>query len=192
MNIDIRPARRGDAPHVATLMDIAGHGIEAEFWSANVDEDRSPSAAARRLVIEDPTVPYHLSRAWMITVDGEVAGALIGRLIAGSEAIHGGFPDYFAPLLALEARVPGFWTVVGLAVYREFRGLGLARRLLDHAERLGREERAAGLSIVVEDTNTAALSLYRRVGFVERETRSWLAYGTRTGPSAWVLLTRPF
>jgi ribosomal protein S18 acetylase RimI-like enzyme len=173
-------------------MDIAGHGIEAGFWSANVDADQSPAAAARRLVIEDTTVPYHLSRAWMITVDGEVAGALIGRLIAATDAVHGGFPDYFAPLLALEARVAGFWTVVGLAVYREFRGLGLARRLLVHAERLAREERAAGLSIVVEDTNSAALSLYRRFGFVERETRPWLAYGTRTGPSAWVLLTRPF
>jgi ribosomal protein S18 acetylase RimI-like enzyme len=189
--ISIRPAQRNDALHVAALVDIAGHGIEAEFWRDNVDDDLSPIAAARRLIIEDKTLPYHLSKAFVLEVDGEVAGLMVGGLVPEVKTIDAEFPRYFKPLLELENLAVGFWAVIGVAVYREFRGRGLARQLLDHAEILARRANARGLSIVVEDTNRSAITLYRNWGFVDRETRPWLSFNGRTGPQNWVLLTKP-
>lgn len=190
--VTIRSARRSDAAHVAVLMDIAGHGIEAEFWARQPDGDHSALAAARRLVIEDRTLPYHLSRVSVLEVDNEVAGAVIGGLVEEQPVVTAGFPDHFAPLLELESRVAGYWTVVGLALYPEFRGRGLARRLLAHAEDLARQAGAKGMSIVVEDSNLRAIALYRAVGFRDRETRPWRPYGGRSGPLHWVLLDRRF
>ena len=192
MSTLIRPAQKNDALHVAALVDIAGHGIEAEFWRDNVDDDQSPIAAARRLIIEDETLPYHLSKAFILEVDGDVAGLMVGGLVPAAKKIDAEFPRYFAPLLELENLAVGFWAVIGVAVYHEFRGRGLARELLDHAEILARRSKAKGLSIVVEDTNTPAIKLYRNWGFKDRETRPWLPFNGRTGPANWVLLTRSF
>lgn len=185
----IRPARRNDALHVAALVDIAGHGIEADFWAANLDADGSPLSAARRLILADEALPYHLSRAFVVEVDGEVAGCLVGSLNGDAPPEPVDFPPFFAPLLELETLVPGYWAVIAVAVYREFRGRGLARSLLDFARHQAKSVSAPGLSIVVEDTNETARALYRRSGFVERETRPWLPYRDRTGPTAWVLMT---
>jgi ribosomal protein S18 acetylase RimI-like enzyme len=190
MVISVRQAERNDALHVAALIDIAGHGIEAELWNDNVDADQSPIAAARRMIIEDVALPYHLSKAYLLEVDGEIAGGLIGGPVPEVKVALTGYPSYFEPLLELESRVPGYWAVIGVAVYQEFRGQGLARHLLDHAEFLARRQRSKGLSIVVEDTNTVAIMLYHRWGFQDYETRPWLSFNGRTGPKKWVLLTR--
>ena len=172
-------------------MDIAGQGIESEYWALNASADGSAIAGARQRIIEDDSLPYHLSRAFMLDVDGEVAGALIGGLVLPGAEVPPGFPEYFAPLLALEAHAEAHWAVVGLAVYPEYRGQGLARLLLHHAETLARQARAVGLSLVVEDSNEAALDLYWSAGFTEQEKRRWLPYGNRRGPQYWLLLSRP-
>jgi ribosomal protein S18 acetylase RimI-like enzyme len=72
----------------------------------------------------------------------------------------------------------------------EFRGRGLAARLLDHAGGLAGDAGARGLSIVVEDTNQAAIALYKKQGFEVAEVMPWVAYGDRLGPREWVMLTR--
>lgn len=188
----IRPATRNDALHVAALVDLAGHGIEVEHWINSAGDDHSPLAAARQMIIADETLPYHLSKAHLLEIDGEVAAGLIGGLITAGAEIEAQFPDYYGPLLELESFVPGYWAVICVAVYPEFRRQGLARRLLDHAAAEARRLKASGLSIVVEESNTKALALYRDWGFSERETRPWLPYGGRSGPKNWVLLTRTF
>ena len=192
MIISIRQAEKNDALHVAALIDIAGHGIESEFWSSNIDADQSAIGAARRLIINDESLPYHFSKAHLLEVDGTVAAGVIGGMVPEIKEVHSGFPSYFAPLLELESFVSGLWAVIGVAVYQEFRGQGLARLLLDHAEVLARRAKAIGLSIVVEDSNSTAIALYRRCGFLDREIRPWISFNGRTGPQHWVLLTRPF
>lgn len=191
MTVSIRRAVKGDAPHIAALMDIAGHGIESEFWAANRDGDHSALSAIRTGIIADTSLPYHLSKVFLLETEGEVAAGLVGSLVTDPE-IPGGFPPCFAPLLELESRVVGYWTVVAIAVYPEFRGRGFAHVLLDHARSRAEMDGAEGLSIVVEDSNAAALSLYRRWGFREFGSLPWLSYAGRTGPERWLLLTLPF
>lgn len=192
MIVSIRPALRNDAPHIAALLDIAGHGIEWGFWAEHAGEEGAVLAAARRLIIEDVSLPYHLGRAHVLEEDGEVAGVLTGNLVEEGAELHSGFPDYIRPLLELEAQAVGFWVIVSLAVYPDFRGRGHARRLLAHAADVGRKTGARGLSLAVEDNNAAALSLYRGSGFEVRDRRDWRPYRDRSGPRHWLLMTRDF
>ena len=190
MSTTIRQATAEDALHIAAIIDIAGHGIDLDLWLESRDDDHAVLSAARRLVIEDTSLPYHYTNACIIEVDGTIAGGMIGGLTVEDEAPAKWVPPYLVPLLALETRLPGFWSVVAVAVYREFRGRGLAARLLDHATKLASEADARGLSIVVEDTNTAAIALYKKQGFEVAEVMPWVAYGDRLGPKEWVMLTR--
>ena len=190
MDVKIRPARKNDAAHVAVLMDIAAHGIESAFWAAEQDPDHSLLSVARTRIIEDTSLAYHLSRSRLLDVGGDVAGVLIGGIVQADAGIPSGFPPFLAPVLELETAAANHWAVIAVAIYPEHRGRGLAKLLLNHALELAVGERAAGLSLVVEDTNTPALSLYSGMGFVERDSRPWLPYGTRRGPSRWLLLTR--
>lgn len=192
MTVSMRPATRNDALHVAAVIDIAGHGIDAEFWSDNLDGDISAISTARRLILEDTTLPYHLSKSFVLDVDGELAGGLIGGLVTADAEIPPGIPDYTIPLLELESAVPGYWSVVAIAIYQEFRGRGFARKILDFAEAQARREHAPGMSIVVEDTNETAIALYRKVGFQDETSLPWRPYGGRVGPKNWLLLTRTF
>ncbi len=141
-------------------------------------------------MLEDHKLVYHYSRAHLLDLDGRVAGGLIGGLVCEGPGSEDWSPPHLEPLVTLENRVPGYWNIVAIAVYAEFRGKGLASKLLDHAAQLASQSGARGLSIVVEDTNTAAIALYRKKGFAEAETLPWIAYGGRSGPRTWVMLTR--
>ena len=153
------------------------------------DSDHSVLSAARRLVLEDRNLPYHYSRAHVLEFDGRVAGGLIGGL-TGEEPSLKDWAPYLEPLATLENRVPGYWNVLAIAIYPEFRGQGLASKLLDHAVQLASQSGARGLSIVVEDSNTAAITLYKKKGFETAESLPWMAYGGRIGPNNWLMLTK--
>ncbi|MER9651810.1 GNAT family N-acetyltransferase [Mesorhizobium sp. M0199] len=175
---------------MAAFVDMAGHGIDLDEWVAHSGSvDQSVFAAARRFVIKDPTWNYHYSKACVLEVDGEIAGGLIGSLVVNGSPTFDLAREYIKPLLVLESRLLGFWSILGVAVYPEFRGRGLTRLLLDHARILGRQAGATGLSLVVEDTNEAAVTAYRRYGFQETERLSWISYRGRTGPKFWLMLT---
>jgi ribosomal protein S18 acetylase RimI-like enzyme len=190
MSSRIRQADIGDALHVAAIIDIAGHGIDLDRWMQARDSDHSVLAAARRLVLEDLELPYHYTRAHMLELDGRVAGGMVGGLIAEESRAQELLPRYIEPLVTLENRVSGYWNVLAIAIYPEFRGQGLASQLLDHAVQLATQSRARGLSIVVENTNTAAVALYTKKGFEKAESLPWTGYGGRVGPANWLMLTK--
>ncbi len=185
----IRPAGIGDALDVAAIVDIAGHGIDHDHWMNLRDGDHSVMAAARRLIIEDRGLAYHYSRAHILEFDDRVAGGMVGGLPAGDGGSKEDLPPHLIPLIALENRVRGCWNILALAVYPEFRGQGLASTLVDHAVQLASQSEAAGLSIVVENTNTAAIALYAGKGFKKVETLPWIAFGGRVGPAERLLPT---
>jgi ribosomal protein S18 acetylase RimI-like enzyme len=170
---------------------MAGHGVDLDEWIARSGHDKSVIAAARRLVLEDPTWNYHYSKAYMLEIDGEIAGGLVGSRITDGQPAVDAEREYVKPLLLLESRVVGFWSVLAMAVYPEFRRRGFTRLLFDHARELARETGAAGLSLVVEDTNEVALAAYRAYGFREAERLPWIPYGGRSGPQYWLMLTLP-
>src|SRR5262245_44976399 len=127
MGCRIRQAESGDALHVAAIVDMGGHGIEFGRWMECLDGDHSVLSAARRLVIEERALAYHYSKAHVVDLDGRVAGGMIGGLVTEEPGLPE--PPYIEPLVKLENRLLGYWNILAIAVYPEFRGQGLASKL---------------------------------------------------------------
>ena len=192
MSILIRPAARNDALHVAAIVDIAGHGIDLDSWIRDSGQDHAVLEAARRAASADANAPYHFSKSWLVEVDGTIAGGLVGELLANNQDYAAEISPALVPLVTLETRLIGYWSILAIATYPEFRGKGLATRLLAHAGELASSAGAKGLCLTVEDANFAAISVYQRLGFVAADKLPWIAYGGRSGPSEWVMMKRDF
>jgi ribosomal protein S18 acetylase RimI-like enzyme len=188
----IRPATAEDALHVACIVEMAGHAIDNELWTANAGKDHSMLAGARRLVLNNRSLPYHYSKAWIAELDGAVAGGFVGYVVEETEPPQRNPPDYLRPLILLENQALGYWSLIAIAVYDEYRGKGLATIMLDEAEVLARRTAAKGLSLVVESDNEPAVLLYQKLGFSEAARLPWLPFGGRSGSRDWLMMTRDF
>lgn len=188
----IKPATKNDALHVAAVIDIGGHGIALEQWTSAGGIDHSTFSAARDDVLDDNNTSYHYSKAYLLEVDGIIAGGVIGSRIERAQPVENKKNPYLSPLETLESRLEGYWSMIAIAIYPEFRGKGFATPLLDRAVSLAKKTDALGISLVVEDSNSAALAFYRRKGFIEAERLPWIAYGNRKGTSYWLMLVLRF
>lgn len=65
---------------------------------------------------------------------------------------------------------------LGIAVDRQWRGLGLGRRLMSHLHAVAAERGASTVRLKVDRTNTAAIALYRSFGyeFQPHSPEEWL------------------
>jgi len=122
---------------------------------------------------------YH--KAFIAAVDGESAGMLLGFTWREQEAENEATDWLHARYLGLRtlwtmfvlAGTPrwfgrafeGEYYINYLAVYPDYRGLGLGIRLLDRAEEAALASGCAALSLDVEFSNEPAISLYRKHGF---------------------------
>lgn len=135
---------------------------------------RSDAAAVSKLHRED------FPRPW---TDGEFAGLLEQDAVFGFAAREiGARADIAGFVLARLAADEG--EILTLAVARAHRRAGLGRELMDAVLRELHSERAAHLILEVDETNAAALALYRRLGFREVARRSdYYSHGdgARTG-----------
>lgn len=188
----IRRATITDATHLAALVDIAGEGFASYFWGRMAAAGQSPFEVGRARAMRDEGA-FSWRNAHIAEADGQVAGALVGYVIddpvdsqAAAEA-----SDLVRPLLELEAEAPGHWYVNVLAVFPEYRGQGIGRALLAHADTLGRAAGTRGMAIIVASANDDAMRLYARAGYVETERRPLTPFpGYRRG-GEWVLMTKP-
>ena len=189
-DIAIRPARRADAAHLAILVDMAAEGLASYMWREIAGEGESPAEIGRnRALREEGGFSYR--NTWIAEADGEPAGALVGYPIPDDGGHRLDVPEPVRALVELEQNVPGYWYVNVLAVYAEFRRLGVGKALLDHADLLGREAGAPGMAIIVASGNDRARRLYDRQGYRFVDQRKATEFpGGRRGDD-WLLLTKP-
>lgn len=104
------------------------------------------------------------ARPW---TDGEFAALLDQDTVFGyaaRETGHGGDQPVGFVLARLAA---GEGEILTVAVARAHRRQGLGWRLMDAVLRELHAERAEALFLEVDETNAAAIALYRRLGFIE-------------------------
>lgn len=197
--LTLRPARREDAPHIARLLNVAGHGLPLWYWTQAAAEGEKPfDLGTRRAAQDEGDFSWHNST--MAEWDGAIAGGLITYRIATAPVPLEELPPPFRPLQALENRVLGSDYVLALAVYPVFRRHGIASRLLEEAEARAVAAAAArspgtsapGLSLVCADSNTEALALYAAHGFRVEATEPVVpAEGWFSDCQNWLLLVKP-
>ncbi|WP_273842846.1 GNAT family N-acetyltransferase [Rubrobacter calidifluminis] len=78
-----------------------------------------------------------------------------------------------------------------LVVGEDCRRRGLARRLLDGAERIGREAGKRSVGLHVSCTNRPAISLYESAGYRERSRERSLVTSRFLGVRYWIYLRKP-
>jgi [ribosomal protein S18]-alanine N-acetyltransferase len=83
------------------------------------------------------------SRCWVAELDGRVVGMLVGWFIV--DEIH----------------------IATIATHPDFRKQGIGEKLLAFALQSAKDEGAASSFLEVRESNTAALELYRKFGYVE-------------------------
>ena len=189
--ISIRPATRRDATDLVALVDMAGEGLPTYFWSAMVEVGQSPFELGRNRAMRNEG-SFSWRNAQVAEVDGAVAGLLVGYLIEDPVDLSnlGEMHKIVRPLAQLEAEAPGYWYVNVLAVYPEFRGMGIGSMLLKHADEIGRDK-SKGMAIIVASENTGAKRLYERAGYRARSCRPLVGFPGYKRGGEWVLLTKP-
>ena len=188
MAATLRPAERNEAAELAILIDIASHGFASWLWYGGVLSKSAESAFehGRNMLRQDSGLGTWRD-AVVAVVDDEIAGLSVSYGIDASigeiEAKH----PVLVPLLALQSRVIGHWFIDSLGVYRNHRGKGIGRALLEHEfTRAG----GAPVSLITESHNDKAQALYRMNGFEEVARTEAVPLFEDMKKHDWVLFTR--
>lgn len=183
----LRPARRGDAPDMARLGDLAGTGLSRYIWAQQAAPGEDPLTVGARRAARDEGA-FSWTHAVIAELSDLTAGMLVTYVVGDEPEPVAELPPMFRPLQALENRVPGSLYVNMLATYPGFRRRGVATALLAEAERQAATTR--GLSLVVADGNRDARRLYGAFGFAEVAEEPLVADGWETPSRAWILMVK--
>lgn len=189
--VDIRPARKSDAPNLARLIDIAGEGIPSFLWQSAAEPGETALDVGTRRAERDEG-GFSWTNARVVDVGGEAVAMLLGYRQPDQlpDIDFSDIPGFLHPLLELESLVPGSWYINALAVLPEHRGAGLGSRLLAEAGGLAARARATTISLIVDDANEGAKRLYARHGYAEIARRPALPIPGGQSHADWVLLVR--
>jgi ribosomal protein S18 acetylase RimI-like enzyme len=188
----MRPAAPADARVLAMLVDLAGEGIPSYLWGQQAAPGQDPlDVGAARAARDQGGFSYR--NAWVAELQGQAAGMLLGYPQPDPYGIGAldELPPVVRPLVELESLSPGSWYVNAVAVMPDRQGQGIGSKLMALAGELARRAACPTLSLIVAGENTAAVALYRRLGYAEVAHRPVVAFpGCRHG-GAWLLMTRP-
>lgn len=181
----VRCATKADAGDLAVLINIATHGLMADFWRRESGSDGTYNSmeVGRLKVLGDGELSWR--NANLLVTAGETAGLLLGF----SEPAPTEPTNPYAELVALAG---GGWHISKLAVHAHLRGNGVAGLLLETAEQRRMETGQERLFLITPDSFSEALNFYRKRGFVEGGRRPFhmpsevLDLGARD----WVLMVK--
>jgi len=190
-DVRIRPAERGDCRPIAELFLIASDGLARYIWSrANPAGLPLLEVGAQRYAREDAAFSYR--NCMVAEVDGAVAGFLHSfpmhpQYVEDAHAI----PD---PVLQPYSELEDYGSlyISAVAVFEQFRGLGIGSHLLADAQSRARRFECPRLSLICFEHNLGAMNLYRRLGYQESNRRPIVPHPClRYTEGDAVLLVRP-
>jgi len=190
--MEIRDAQKDDASALAYLINLAGEGIPEFLWSQMCQEGELPLAVgSMRAAREEGSFSYTNAR---VCVEGD---ELLGMALAYRQPDPydvGNLSDYPAvvrPLVELEAKVPGSWYLNAIATYPEFRGRGVARRLIQDTEAMAKVAGCKVVSLIVASENNGAVGLYEYLGYTTIDSLPLIAIPDSDHGGEWLLMTKP-
>jgi ribosomal protein S18 acetylase RimI-like enzyme len=186
-----RSADKADAAHLAVLVDIASQGLVAKLWTTLAGAGQSPFELGRTRLRDLQHLPSHFSRWTVYEKEHDICGAFAGYVIpdpydAGDVS---DLPPAYAPLLELEALAKGSWFLMALAVFPEYRGIGIGRDMLSAAQAQAFQSNAA-ITLTVSTENIIARNLYLNFGFCEQAKRKQINFDGSPGKGEWLLLSK--
>ncbi|MCG7626081.1 GNAT family N-acetyltransferase [Epibacterium sp. Ofav1-8] len=159
----IRPAILQDARVIASFFLIASDGMAAYIWDKS-RSDQTPLLDIGTARYSRRNTPFSFENCDLLEQDGEA----IGMLHCFEMEADGGVDDdpVLQPYSQLEDA--GSLYVAGLAISESFRRRGLGYKLMLQAEEKARQMGLSRVSLLCFDQNSAAMSLYHKLGYVEQ------------------------
>jgi ribosomal protein S18 acetylase RimI-like enzyme len=167
--VTFRPATKEDSRAIAELFRISSDGVVDYVWITLAPEYSGlepVEIGAHRYAREEGNFSY------TNCVVAEREGEVIGQLCTYPEAESAEEPDEAVDLVLepyARLEIPGTLYISSLAVFDEFRGMGLGTEMLSIASERGLD----ALSLLVFEQNTGAVKLYEREGFREVDGPRW-------------------
>lgn len=187
----IREARASDAADLVRFINMAADDLPLHFWQKSVGSDGDALAWGRERAARE-TGSFSYRNAWLAEWEGAVAACLLGYPADAIPApIDPDTPAIFVPLLELESMAPGAWYLNVLATYAPYRGKGLGRALLAHAEATALAKGHSTISLIAADTHRDALRLYAAHGYTEVARRAVVKGDWRVDAAEWILFAKP-
>jgi ribosomal protein S18 acetylase RimI-like enzyme len=165
-----------DAAHFAKLGNMASHDLIANLVGRNYQK------IMESLFLRDDNLFGH-AFAHFATIDGQIAGLLyalsqeqkavldsktslvmlrsLGLMFLRTLWVQSRLHPLFSFMDALPIHA---YYIQCLAVYPEFRGHGISKRLLEKADELARQAHCKTLELDTETTNTVAINAYKKHG----------------------------
>jgi ribosomal protein S18 acetylase RimI-like enzyme len=173
MDLDIRPATKTDIPDLSKLLLMATDGIVASLYEGVIPGLPTHEIVERRLARDGTCGSY--ANCW-VAADTHSSGTRIaGKLHAyPMDDVQDDPPDplvpeeryrVLEPFGALDEPAAGSYYINVIAVYPDYRRLGLGGRMLDLARDQAEARGFSQLSLAVFEENESAVRLYERRGF---------------------------
>lgn len=157
-SMKIRPARKDDCATIAALYRISSDGVADYIWSKLAEPgDDILDVGRRRYEREDSVFSYR--NCTVVEIDGEVIGMLVAFPMHVDPSYEETDP-VLAPYSKLEE--DDSYYICGMALFPEYRGRGVGKRLLALAEEQARDKGFKKLSLIVFEQNVGARRLYDR------------------------------
>jgi ribosomal protein S18 acetylase RimI-like enzyme len=165
-DILFRPARKYECRIIAKLFSMSSDGVADYIWTglAKPGEDIL-DVGQKRYESEDSVFSY--KNCVVSEIDGQIAGMLVAFPMPEPDD-HSKDSDT-DPVLAPYGKLEQYdsYYICGMAVFPEYRGMGIGTKFLDIAEIKAKELNLPQLSLIVFEKNEGAKRLYERHGFRE-------------------------
>ena len=174
-NIIMRQGRSEDAQNFSQLILISAITFYRSLFT-------SDAAEIIRKLFQKPGNLFSFEHSYFIEVDGKIAGMVLGYNWAqkSREELYTGLLMvkylkwnffarifYFLKAQDIVGKVSeNEYYLSNIAVYPEFRGLGLGTKLLSEIERESKRSRDKKIVLDVETNNKRAIKLYERLGYI--------------------------
>lgn len=161
-DVSFRPAQKSDCRTIAELYSISSGGVAEYIWTKLARPGEALlDVGRRRYEREDSLFSYR--NCTIVESNGTIAGMLIAFPMQSE------FGEETDPVLVPYRKLeePGSYYICDMAMFPEFRGLGIGSRLLELAEAQARERGLSKMSLIVFEENAGAKRLYERFGYRE-------------------------
>ncbi|MCM1520757.1 MAG: GNAT family N-acetyltransferase [Lachnoclostridium sp.] len=166
MKITIRQATRDDARFIAGVVAMAiGHDGSKDYVGDDVIN------ALTEVALRDDS-QYSYRNALIAEADGKIAGAIVGYDGADLESLREAslsvIRKYHPDIVVTDDETgPDEFYIDSLGVLPEYRGKGIARRLIDALIDRASEKGHRRFGLLVDFENHSAEALYRSIGFTQ-------------------------
>ncbi len=187
----IRKATKADAPSLARLINMAGSGMPLTYWTQSAS-DLDPWKTGEAVVRAESGEFSYRNCHVVEDDDGSVAGGLntfkMEPAINGDEAED--WPSFAIPIQRMERACTGNWYVNFLATFEQYRGQGIATRLLQEVDRQAGQAAVQAINLIVLGSKAGAIGLYEANGYTVIQRKEAIAMGSSFVGDHWLLMEK--